>query len=897
MTLFGRLKRAFDALVGPDDAPRPTRRRRDAEHPDADAARADRASSENNELDEQPSHPIDAIDLIEKSHSDFGHSDNSQKNQNLGFPQPINPISQKNENLLDSKKNENSPEPVSVPATPVRSVHSAAAKAPVISEAHTLSLNRRQQGARYGITPTSHAGKFSSLPAADVIRAGIRDPAVAAATIDLAACRYRPATNDTRTEQLNRHWFGSEYVLINNVNTNDPSAVHVAGWITDIISRGTVSIPSMKTLLSLLKQHVMDYVPDTNTFDSPLVKAVLMGAKERQSGREGPKTTAIPPGFIIQVLHYAMVCIESFEKREWKFHEQWISGNRSDRYGSLADQGYIFATVRGEKDPGITIQQVREFRDAVLVCVSYLYCLRGVAIFDLVSSSETDESPTSNIWLRDDRVFLSLTSMKNRGSDILRSEIPRAFPKGITGNKLATIVRAWFTIRDRVAILVNLGTETGRWCNYPGQEGVTSRGKNAASIVANSLNHLLQKFPYEPPPGGKFTGHSLRKGCATAMYAAGVSIDTIKWWGFWQPKSANCEQTYLQHNDIHTGGEEYARDARLLFGDFVQRDNVASLLSNDHPRFLNEYQRYHLYKSEKDIRRWYQVTPLTQEEMRQRLRDEVDALRNIDADDNSIIPSMLAYGTSRPLRLLQIPDLADYLQRAITSTPVEHTHASETTAAPSPPRPSQTPPTASTDIGAASPHSTQPAELVPQRPVVDEPASPAQRNMLFASNIDIRDSGYTWKSITRNQARRCIDDGINAERVQAGLQPVLSDYRLRDFYDPSLRSRSIHNIEPGSITTRQCLALRTWCVTEEEINRCAPPGIDPIRDIRELSSMQAHELIRACIADSKARQDFSSASALPNARPSSLPSSSVPSSSVPGPSVFRTNAWESPGLD
>ena len=36
MTLFGRLKRALDALVGPDDAPRPTRQRRVAEHPDAD---------------------------------------------------------------------------------------------------------------------------------------------------------------------------------------------------------------------------------------------------------------------------------------------------------------------------------------------------------------------------------------------------------------------------------------------------------------------------------------------------------------------------------------------------------------------------------------------------------------------------------------------------------------------------------------------------------------------------------------------------------------------------------------------------------------------------------------------------------------------------------------------
>ena len=36
MTLFGRLKRALDALVGPDDAPPPTRQRRDAEHPGVD---------------------------------------------------------------------------------------------------------------------------------------------------------------------------------------------------------------------------------------------------------------------------------------------------------------------------------------------------------------------------------------------------------------------------------------------------------------------------------------------------------------------------------------------------------------------------------------------------------------------------------------------------------------------------------------------------------------------------------------------------------------------------------------------------------------------------------------------------------------------------------------------
>lgn len=57
--------------------------------------------------------------------------------------------------------------------------------------------------------------------------------------------------------------------------------------------------------------------------------------------------------------------------------------------------------------------------------------------------------------------------------------------------------------------------------------------KHPASAVGIWLGDLLTELDVSPPPGVKYTGHSLRGGAASAALAIGVSLPAICRWGIW----------------------------------------------------------------------------------------------------------------------------------------------------------------------------------------------------------------------------------------------------------------------------------------------------------------------------------------------------------------------------
>lgn len=59
------------------------------------------------------------------------------------------------------------------------------------------------------------------------------------------------------------------------------------------------------------------------------------------------------------------------------------------------------------------------------------------------------------------------------------------------------------------------------------------------------LQSAVQLACHTPPAGFKFTGHSMRKGAATAASAVGVPLPTIKHFGGWSPRSAVVERDYI----------------------------------------------------------------------------------------------------------------------------------------------------------------------------------------------------------------------------------------------------------------------------------------------------------------------------------------------------------------
>jgi hypothetical protein len=54
-----------------------------------------------------------------------------------------------------------------------------------------------------------------------------------------------------------------------------------------------------------------------------------------------------------------------------------------------------------------------------------------------------------------------------------------------------------------------------------------------ASDIGLWLTKLLQVLDIHPPPGVKWTGHSIRGGAASAALAIGVSLPAICRWGIW----------------------------------------------------------------------------------------------------------------------------------------------------------------------------------------------------------------------------------------------------------------------------------------------------------------------------------------------------------------------------
>jgi len=737
--------------------------------------------------------------------------------------------------------------------------------------AHVLHRDAHLPNAKYGVSATVGNPAFVHSPAADALREGIADQALAAATVDLSSSRHRDATNAQQVEQLNRHWFNSEFVIRNDVNVDNPCKEHVAAFITHLVTLGTMTTSSIRTLINHLKNHVVVKNPDSTVFQSPTVKAAMMGARARQSGQFPDTTQAVPARFIFKVLQFGMAYVESFEERNYTFAESFVRGNKGERYDDLVGQGLIYPAsfrAHGRRDPGINIVQVREFRDALMVATAFMFMLRGCSLFDLKSRGADDNSRDSNIWIDDGRVVISLHSLKNMPKDIIRSATPRYFPRGIIGNQLAKMVNAWFLLKERLRILQFQTTEgiaNDSWINFPGARGVTDRGKNAASVLGNALNAMMGRFPIEGRPGTKLSSHSLRKGGATAMYAAGCSIDIVKWWGMWKPSSSTCETDYVQLDEIHLGGEAFERDARLVFGDFVlnRRDCIANMTNG--VRFatdeLNAYTRVQLRTP---LRRLGGEIPLNDRQIRERVGEYVSVLNMVDATVESPLSRYAAYGLKPHTQ--HFDSLFDLLYSGSSGPGPSSPGPSSPGPGPSSPGPSSPGPGPSspsrfapglTTLNRLSPACATGAlaNVVPVAPnfgpddVIDQtPASPQQKQNLRSHKFPLEEWNLDWSTLTRYEAHLCLDYCSNVVRYHKGHDVIPSNSRLLLYFDPA-EMQSAHKTDAGSISQSQVTALRRWTVTLDEINQIVPEGQRKIQSFEELSSRQAHAIINACIRE------------------------------------------------
>jgi hypothetical protein len=81
--------------------------------------------------------------------------------------------------------------------------------------------------------------------------------------------------------------------------------------------------------------------------------------------------------------------------------------------------------------------------------------------------------------------------------------------------------------------------------------GERQRGAFAARMVDEWLRQILAHLGVEPPAGELWSGHSLRKGAASASAAIGVSLDRICWCGGWSIR-ARAVHDYIDPTCPHT---------------------------------------------------------------------------------------------------------------------------------------------------------------------------------------------------------------------------------------------------------------------------------------------------------------------------------------------------------
>ena len=362
------------------------------------------------------------------------------------------------------------------------------------------------------------------------------------------------------------------------------------------------------------------------------------------------------------------------------------------------------------------------------------------------------------------------------------------------------------------------------------------------------------------------------------MYAAGCSIDVIKWWGMWKPSSSTCEKDYVQIDEIHLGGEEYARDARLVFGDFVltKRDCIANMANCGHMA-NDELDAYAKMDGCTSLRRLGSEIPLNDEQIRQRVGEYVRTLGRVDAAVDAPLSQFAAYGLKPQTE--HFDNLFELLYSGASALGSSSPGLSPSGPGSSTPGPSPSGPGSSspglTVLNRLSPACATGAlvNVVPvvPRSVPDDvdktPASPQQKQNLRSHNFPLEEWDLQWSTLTRYEAHLCLDYISNVVRYYKGHDVIPSNSRLLLYFDPNVMAQSGHKTEPGSITESQVSALRRWTVTLDEINQIVPEGQQKVQRFEELSSQQAHAIINACIRE-KDHRDMKKTMLLPGRVPS-----------------------------
>ena len=160
-------------------------------------------------------------------------------------------------------------------------------------------------------------------------------------------------------------------------------------------------------------------------------------------------------------------------------------------------------------------------RARVATVVNFIFFARGATGAALLDGDIRRADGALHVTLRHEK-----TKWRSARSRVLTLRDERSIP-GLT-----ELLDRWLAVRGKVR------PDDSFWALPHERRGGRAAVTFRSTAIDEWLRLSLASLSLSPPPGESWSGHSERKGAASASAAIGVSLDRICWCGGWKIKSA-----------------------------------------------------------------------------------------------------------------------------------------------------------------------------------------------------------------------------------------------------------------------------------------------------------------------------------------------------------------------
>ena len=166
---------------------------------------------------------------------------------------------------------------------------------------------------------------------------------------------------------------------------------------------------------------------------------------------------------------------------------------------------------------------VLDFRAMLAVVVNYIYFCRGECGVSM---------RTSDIAVHDGYITLFLATVKGRSAKAAH-QLPLLQISSTAIPMVADLLQQYLQGRQQLAVVGRTSVPDALWALHPGE----SPASWTAATLSSWLSTACALVHHLPPPGFKWTSHSLRKGAASAANAINVVLPKIRYMGGWATDS------------------------------------------------------------------------------------------------------------------------------------------------------------------------------------------------------------------------------------------------------------------------------------------------------------------------------------------------------------------------